>query len=186
VSLGLHVPCSRCRLLVEPSMALNRCSRWAVDNRGKWQNCRGLTASRGVPPASRRGSRARYALPCFIHRGWRSPAMTTYRQPTLCSSRLGSRRFSSTRQSAQDGVLFSEANRRAAQCRDSHSPQQITKFPKFPSEKGHSEQSPILRPLARSQSGYCTFRAYLGRPPDSVVRPCRAVVLPGCARGRSE
>jgi hypothetical protein len=46
-------------------------------NRGKWRNCRGLTASRGVQPASRRGSRARHALPFFIHRGWRSPAMTT-------------------------------------------------------------------------------------------------------------
>src|ERR1035438_7111461 len=49
-------------------------SRVAREN---WQNCRGLTASRGVQPASRRGSRARYALPFFIHRGWRSPAMTT-------------------------------------------------------------------------------------------------------------
>ena len=31
--------------------------------------------------------------------------------------------------------------------------------------EGNSEQSPIVRPLARSPSGYCTFRAYLGCTP---------------------
>ena len=81
-------------------------------------------------------------------------------------------------QPAQDRILFSEANLASCALRDSHSSQQITKFP---SEDSHSQQSPISRPLARSQRAIAHFGRILAGP-LVAVQPALVVAIawPGC------